>query len=71
LRTRSHEPSTRAALTGKRGQAASAPAAPGAKIVALDAAKFASAYGFSRPERTKSPPVGVERWLGALRRSES
>ena len=61
----------RAALTGKRGQAASARAAPGAKIVALDAPKFASAYGFSQPEWTKSLPVCVERWLGAPWRSES
>jgi hypothetical protein len=61
----------RAALTGKRGQAASARAAPGVTIVALGPPKFASAYGFSRPEWTKSPPVCVERWLGAPWRSES
>jgi len=61
----------RAALTGKRGQAASARAAPGAKIVALDAPKFASAYGFSPPERTKSLPDCVERLLDVPRRLEN
>jgi len=64
----------RVVLTGKCGQAASGlsgRAAPSVEIVALDATKFASAYGFSWPEWTKSLPVGVERWLDASWRSES
>ena len=63
----------RAAVTGGRGQAASALSGRGAgvDIVALDTAKFASTYGFSPPERTKSLPVGVERLLDAPWRSES
>ena len=37
----------------------------------LDATKVASAYGFSLPERSKSLPGCVERWLAAPWRSES
>ena len=64
----------RVAVTGKRRLAASAlseRAAPGVKIAALGWPEFASAYGFSWPEWTKSLPVGVERWLDASWRSES
>ena len=37
----------------------------------LDATKFASVYGFSFTQWTKSLPVGVERWLDAPWRSEN
>ena len=64
----------RVAVTGKRRLAASAlseRAAPGVKIAALGWPEFASAYGFSPPERTKSLPGCVERLLDVPRRLES
>ena len=64
----------RVAVTGERGQVAgafSAHAAPGVKIPALGRLEFASAYGFSPPERTKSLPGCVERLLDVPRRLEN
>jgi hypothetical protein len=64
----------RVAMTGKRGKAAGAfsgRAAPDVKIAAFGWTEFASTYGFSPPERTKSLPGCVERLLDVPRRLES